>query len=205
LVEALIRTTEPSAVRAARQFVRQHCLHELRPRLLNQMAKLYRPPRVPGGKGEKKWVKGTSRRPTLPRVRLAQLQLITLSKRDQALRDAGLPVANKRRQHPRSFELDSFLWTGKCPHLRGDVVIQVTDEGSGSGLVSPPGNVLHVRTRREENRQVSFVYSERPARRRRPVRWLARILGRGALKRLRRNGVIRDASFAQALLNAWAK
>ncbi len=32
LVEAVIRTTETSAVRAARQFVRDHCLHELTPR-----------------------------------------------------------------------------------------------------------------------------------------------------------------------------
>jgi hypothetical protein len=70
--------------------------------------------------------------------------------------------------------------------------------------VPAPGNVLHIRTRRQGNRLVSFVYLERPVRRRRPVKTLARVLGRGALKRLRRDGVIADASFAQALLNIWA-
>jgi hypothetical protein len=205
LVEAVIRTTEPRAVRAARQFIQEHCLHELTPRALKQLAKHYRPPRVPGGKRRKSPAKGTSRRPTLPRLLLAQLQLEDWSERDQALHDNALPVAAKRRQHPRSFELDSFRWSGKCRYLRGDVVVQVTDEGSGSVLVSPPGNVLHVRTRRDGTRQVSFVYLELPARRRRPVKGLARVLGRGALKRLRRGGLIRDASFAQALLNTWVR
>jgi len=70
-------------------------------------------------------------------------------------------------------------------------------------LVTPPGNVLYVRTRRDGSRKVSFVYLERPARRRRKVSLLARALG-STRKRLRRNGMIRDSSFAQALLNIWA-
>ena len=75
--------------------------------------------------------------------------------------------------------------------MRGDVVIQVTDEGNSSILVTPPGNVLHVARGETETRQVSFVYLERPARRRRQVKSLARALG-CAQKRLRRNGVIRE-------------
>jgi len=204
LVEAVIRTTEPSAVRAARQFVQGHCLHELTPTVLKRLTKLYRPPLVPGGKRGKRAARQTFRRPTLPRLLLAKLHLEDWSERDQALHDAALVVAKKRREHPRSFELESFRCTGKCAYRRGDVVVQVTGEGGGSVLVTPPGNVLHVRTRRDGRRQVSFVYLERPARRRRPVKTLARALGRGAQKRLRRDGLVRDAAFAQALLNAWA-
>lgn len=203
LVEAVIRTTEPSAVRAARQFVRGHCLHELTPQVLKQLAKVYRPPKFPGGKPGKKRVKETSQRPTLPRLLLTQLFREDWPERDQALHDAALPVAKKRRQHPRTFELESFRWPGKCDVLRGDVVIQVTEEGNGSVLVTPPGNVLHVRTRRDSNGQVSFVYVERPARRRRQVKSLARLL-ECAQKRLCREGVIRDPLFARALLNTWA-
>lgn len=204
LVEAVIRTTEPRTVRAARKFVQGQCLHELTPAVLKRLAKLYRPPIVPGGKRGKRRQAVTSKHPSLPRLLLAQLHLEDWSERDQALHDAAMVVAKKRREHPRSFELESFRQTGKCVYQRGDVVIQVTDEGSGDVLVTPPGNILHVRTRRDENHQVSFVYLERPARRRRPVNALARVLGRGALKRLRRGRVIRDAAFARALLNAWA-
>ena len=203
LVEAVIRTTESSAVRAARRFVNDHCLHELTPEMLKQLAKIYRPPQVLGGKRVKKQVRQSSRRPTLPRVLLAQLELITYSERDQHLHDSGFVVAKRRRQHPRSFELESFRVTGKCAYQRGDVVIQVTDEGSGDVLVTPPGNVLHVRTRRDGNRRVSFVYLERPIRRRRRVESLARALGCSE-KRLSRDELIRDSLFAQSLLNTWA-
>lgn len=206
LVEAVVRTTHPHAVQTARQFVQELCVHELSPTVLKRLAKLYRPPIVPGGKRVKKGITGTSRRPTLPRLMLAQLSLLEWSESEQALHDAALSVAKKRRQHPRSYELESFQWTGRCPFQRGDVVVQVTNEGSGNVLVTAPGNVLHVRSRRDHNnRQISFVYLECPDRRRRQLKALSRTLGYGALKRLRRNGKVSDAAFAQELLNVWSK
>jgi hypothetical protein len=205
LVEAMIRTTMPSAVRAALRFVQDHCLHELTPTILKRLTKLYRPPHVPGGQLAKQRNVSGAPRPKLPRLLLAQLDLVKLSEREQALNDSALAVAAKRRKHPRRFELDSFLFTGACPYARDDVVIMITDEGRGKVLVSPPGNVLHVRGRRDGNRQVSFVCLEHPIRRRRPIKSLARALGHGALKRLHRQGLIRDASFAQALLNEWTR
>jgi hypothetical protein len=204
LVEAVVRTTEESVVRAARAFVQAHCLHELTPAVLERLARIYRPPLVPGGARGRKAAARSSRRPTLPRLMLAQLHLETWSAQDQAAHDADLRVAKERREHPRSFELESFRHAGKCPFRRGDVVIQVTNEGGGRILATAPGNVLHVRTRRYGARQVSFVYLECPVRRRRSTTSLARALGRGAKKRLRRNGTVRDADFARALLAAWA-
>jgi hypothetical protein len=204
LIEAVIRTTEPAVVHAAKQFVHELCLHELTPTVLKRLAKLYHPPLIPGGKRGKARQAITSKRPSLPRLLFAQLDLVDWSERDQARHDEGMLVAKKRQEHPRSFELESFSWPGKCIYERDDVVIQVTDEGGGSILVAPPGNALHVRPPRDGNGQVSFVYLERPARRRRSVKALAGALGRGAKKRLRKDGVIRDAKFAQALLNAWA-
>ena len=204
LVEAVIRTTETSAVRAARKFVRDHCLHELTPRVLKRLAKIYRPPLIPGGKRGKKAAKQTSRRPTLPRLLVAQIYLEDWSPRDQKSHDAGLVVAKKRLVHPRKFDLDDFRWPGKCPFRRGDVVMQVTDEGGGSVFATPPGNVLYVRTRHYGSQQVSYVFLECPARRRRQIKTLARALGRGATKSLQRNGLVRDTAFKQALLKAWA-
>jgi len=204
LVEAVVRTTDPSVVRAARNFVQDHCLHELTPTVLKRLLKIYRPPIVPGGKRGKKVAKETFRRPTLPRLLLAQLYLQVWTERDQAMHDAAWVVAKKRRVHPRSFELESFRHTGKCNYQRGDVVIQVTDEGGGRVLVTPPGNVLHVRARHDGKKQVSFIYLECSAQRRRPIKNFSRTLGRDTLKRLRRGGVVRDPAFAQALLRAWA-
>ncbi|MGD9885123.1 MAG: hypothetical protein AB7U95_33985 [Reyranella sp.] len=75
--------------------------------------------------------------------------------------------AEKRREHPRSYELDSFLWVRKCPFQERDKVIQVIDERSAGRFIYVPGNVLYVRTRRGARRTVSFVYVERPSDRRR--------------------------------------
>jgi hypothetical protein len=205
LVEAVIRTSEPSAVREARQFVLKLCLHRLTPTTLKQLARLYRPPLLPGSKRSKRRAPKTFRRPSLPRLLLAQLHLGDWSESEQSLHDAGLPIARKRREHPRTFQLDSFINTGRCPYQRGDVVIQVTDEGGGNVFVAPPGNVLHTRSGREAKANKTSVFVERPVRRRRTVKTLAKSLGHGALKRLRRGGIIRDAAFAQALLNAWAE
>jgi hypothetical protein len=203
LVEAVIRTTERSTVRAARKFVQQHCLHELTPTVLKRLAKLYRPPLVPGGKRGKPRQAMTSKRPSMPRLLLAQLHLTDWSEHEQTLHDRGMVVAKKRRKHSRRFELDDFSYEGKCPFQRGDLVVQVTDEGSSGIFVTPPGNVLHVQTGRSRNKVVSFVFLEQPARRRRQLRLIAQALG-CTQKTLRRQGVIRDWSLAQALLNTWA-
>ena len=205
LVEAIIRTSDASATRAARKFVLDHCLHELTPTVLTRLAKLYRPPVVPGGKRGKKVAMQISSRPTLPPLLLAQLGLEEWSDKEQAIHDAGLLVARKRREHPRTFQQDSFIITGKCAYKRGDVLIQVTDEGGGNVLVAPPGNVLHTRSGRDGKANKTSVYVERPAHRRRSIKTLTRALGRGSKKALERDGVVRDTAFAQALLKTMAK
>jgi hypothetical protein len=109
LVEAVVRTTETDTVRSARQFVRELCLHELTPAVLKHLAKLYRPPHVPGGQPRKLNNKEVSIRPALPRLLLGQLRLVDWSEREQAFHDTALAVAKRRREHPRNFELDSFM------------------------------------------------------------------------------------------------
>ncbi len=203
LVEAVIRTTESKTVRAARQFVREQCVHELTPTVLRRLARLWRPPDFPAGQSFERRGSISAKRPALPRLLIAQLYLEDYSEQEQALHDAAVPVAEKRRKHPRSFELDAFLHIGKCPYRRDDVVVQVTDQGNRSYLVTPPGNVLHVRTKRVGTKLLSVVCLERPAGRRRQLKPMARAMGYSQ-KRLHRNGVVRDASFAQALLNTWA-
>jgi len=201
LIEAVVRSTDPSVVRAARQFVKDNCLHELSPEVLKRLKAIYRPPQ--GGGGGKGSAKKTSNRPVLPRVLLAQLQLVDWSDREQQHHDEGLAVANKQRKHPRTWETDDFRQLGKCKYQRGDVIIQVTDEGHGKMLVAAPGNVIHVTPPLHEGSKiVSFVYLERPARKRRQLKAVAKSLG-CAQKALRRDGVIQKLTFKKALLKAW--
>ena len=84
------------------------------------------------------------------------------------------------------------------------MVIQVTDEGAGKVLVSPPANVLLIRRRQDAKGRVTFVYLEHASQRRREVGKLGHQLGPGSLRQLRRDGLIRDKAFAQSLLGLWA-
>jgi hypothetical protein len=204
LMEAAIRTTDSSVVSSARKFVSDLCLDELTPEFLKQLDKLYQPPKIPGGNNTKGEMKGTSRRPELTRYLLAQLVLGDWSPREQELHDAGLPQAKKHRKHPRSWIMDDFPWYGKCPYVKGDSVFQVIDEGDGNVFVTNPGKVIHVMPKEQiGNKVVSFVYIERPERRRRRINTLAKAIGCKE-KKLRRKGLIRDRSIVQKLLNTWA-
>jgi hypothetical protein len=202
LIEAVASTTDPAAVASARQFVRDNCLQQLTPKMTKKLCAIYEPPRVSGGRrGRRGKKKSTQHGPPL---RLAQLELQDWSEADQEAHDAAQAIALKKRKHPKTYELESFRMPGTCRYARDDVVIQVLDEGKKCVYVSPPGNVLHTATRKTKRGQVSFVYLERPGyQNRRQVAALARRLGKGALKKLRRDGLVRNRNFANSLLQAW--
>lgn len=202
LLEAAIRTNEPSAVAAAKDFVNGLCIHELTPALLDRLAKLYRPPLFPKGETATKRKPRAPIAPSLDRVFLAQLELEKWSEHDEATHRRGLTAAKTRRMHTRNFQLESFRVPGKCIYRRRDVVIQVTEEGAKGAFVSPPGNVVHVLTRRDRNKTTSFVYLESPIRRRREVRVLGRELGYDRLTYFFRDGLIKDSTFARVLLRS---
>jgi hypothetical protein len=199
LLEVAIRTTDPKVVSVARKFVQENCLDELTPKFLNHLSKLYRPPIFPGGRK----MMGTSLRPALHRVLLAQFDVGDWSEREQRIHDEGLLEAKKHREHLGRWETCGLLHYGKCPFQPGDTVLQVTDEDRGRFMVAPPGKVIHVNEpRREAHKLVTFYYIERPNRRQRSVKSLAKALG-CKQKLLRRKGVVRGQVFVQSLLKVW--
>lgn len=205
LVEAIVRTTDARAVKAARKFVNGLCLHELTPDALRRLGKIYKPPKIPAGDRGKKAPRRTLGGPALPRIHIAQIDWEVWSDEDQVMHDQGEVVAQKRLKNPDNCILEDFRVTGTHSYRPRDLVVQVTNEGGGKHLVSPPGNVLYIRKRKKGNCRVAFIYLERPNRRRRDQKTLARHLGPGALKRLRKDGEVRGAAFKKALLQAFTK
>jgi len=204
LMEAAVRSTDPDVARSARKFVKDLCLDELTPEFLRQLGKLYQKPKFLGNRKAKGKMEGTSSRPALPRLLLAQLKPTNWSEREQGLHETGLSEAKKHRRHSRSWIIDDFSWDGKCPFQKDDKVLQATDEGGGNVFITAPGRVIHVTPKeRVGNRLVSFVFLERPDLRRRRIQNLARVIG-CEVRKLKRGGLVRDRSFAQALLGTWA-
>ena len=205
LVEAAVSTTDRAAIRAARSFVEGLCLQQLTPERLKQLAKLYRPPRFSAGGRRHRRRQRRPASPDLPRLILVQLVPERWSERDDQVHDRGLTLAKKRQRHHRGYELEDFRWTGKNPFGVGDQVMLVTKETAGRVLASAPGNITHIERDRARQREAetSFVYVERPTRRRRNVRSLAGMVGYPR-RVLLRNGAVRSRDLTERLLMRWA-
>lgn len=204
LLEAVVRTSEARTVEAVRKFVRNLCLYELTPKMLSRLEGIYRPPKVLGGGARRVARTRLGPRPALPRVFIANLHNEVWSKALWETHGKGLASGRKNRQHPRSYEADSFRQSGRCPYRRGDVVVQAVDEGRGKVLVARPAGVYHTHSRRSKEGLATFVYLELPAGKRRRLGAVARMLGRGWKKRLLQGGLV-SGRLAEPLLRALAR
>ena len=133
---------------------------------------------------------------------LAQLKDIDPPEGSESAEELGTRVARRRMKRPRLHELEDFWRAGRCPFKRGDMVVQVFDQGNGSRMVYPPGNVIYTKPWPNGKKRCTFVYLERPKRRGIALERLAESIGYGAKKRLGRNGHVRH-DFAQQLLAAF--
>jgi len=203
LIEVLLATTERSAVAAARKFVHGLCKQRLTPTVIKRLNKIYRPPNNFGqARGKKKQPSETRR--TIPPVKLALLKLESWPEKIQQAHDRGLTEAKRRRQRRARYLIDAFRWSGNAPFKRDDIVMQVTDDGNGRKLMSPPGPVVHVR-RFPSARKSSFVYVEIPSEtRRRSIKAVAKQLGERNAKRFQRGGLV-SKELANKLLAFWSK
>jgi len=203
LVEAVVATSDPRAVSSGREFVRGLCTDPLGPKHLASLQKFYRPPKYLGSRlGARKRLR---RRPHAqsPVLRIVQLNLMEWPSEEHELHRLGLRLAREDREHGRGWEVQSFRITGKCRIAENEVVVQVIDEGERK-IVEPPGKVLKVVPRRTRRGRVAYIYAEVPKVARRPaVRTLARLLGRGALKLLGRDGLVRDQRLIERLQHYW--
>lgn len=201
LVEAVVRTTHRRTTKEAKEFVISQCAvaQRLVPSRLAELSALYRPPKFAGGGGRKR----IKRAPASPQLRLVQLREEKWSDRQQNVSDRARPHAAKQRKHSRGYLLDEFLWTGGCNLKLGDTVIQSVLQTNGDVFLDPPGDIVMIKRGRDEGKEFSVIFLERPDSRRRSKGALVRSLGRGSRKLLEKNGLVRNAAFASKLARAF--
>lgn len=205
LIEAMVSTSDRAIVAAARRFVRSLCLEALTPQSLEVLGRSYRPP--VGSRTRRARTRTASRSvPATAPLRVVQLTRVELTDAEAALAREGLESAKAAREHGRGWEIQSYRLHGRCHESRHDLVIQVVHEGGGRRLVEPPGKVVSVVRRRLNSRSVAVVHVEVPkAKRRARLELLARRIGRGALRALQQNGLVRDQEIANRVLRYWAQ
>ena len=200
LVEAVLESTDRSVVTSALRFVREQAVQRVLPEYARTMLKLYKPAKF-GASGE-----GTPNHglPATPVVHVVHLVYENWSEAETAFDERETQIAARLRKRPRQSVVDAFRWTGGCVIQKGDIVIQVTAEGRGRKLVSPPANVLRVRRYGKTGRPIRFVYVEVPtAQRRKALKVVRKRLPGRAARTMSRNSTVRRASQVRALLGAW--
>jgi hypothetical protein len=188
LLEAVVLTNDRLVVTEARAFVVSIAKNELGP-----LQKIYRPPRLPSlgmlGASRK-----SARQVPVPNIRAVHLVDQHWSNRDRVEQEAGEKIAERYREHGRSWKTECFRWLGPHSFKHKERVLMITRKGARQ-LVDPPGKVLCTRSYATGKGRATFIYLELRHRRRRDLKSVAKHLGRSAMKRLARSGVLnRDLS-----------
>ena len=174
LDEAAILTTEPAAVRRARDFIDRLCSEPVSPRYLEECKKLYRPPHFTNAPGPN--------RHGPPPTTHAKLWIVNL--RDYSVPDSeirryrkGEKKAKKLVADTLHYEMDNFHWPNK-PRMAtelefGDWVIQVLRRKDKTILVYPPGRfiLLDRYTRDSKSGKERYVFHLEVPRRGQTIPW----------------------------------
>lgn len=200
--EAVVRTTDPSTVKASRAFVESFRYMELGPESLEKLKGIYHRPTNVGVPHVKRRAPRKKSGQTMPRLFLVQLKDVDYSEEEQGRSDQGRLAVRKYRKHPRVWKQEEFRWIGKNPFKRDDRIIQIHTDENGKALVAVPAIVYGIDPpKKMKGKSVSFVYLERPDHRRRSVESVAKKIGCSA-KKLLTNRQVRQHNFALNLLDA---
>jgi hypothetical protein len=209
LIEAVAHGTVPDLVQQSARFVESLRGEHVTLEHAQQMAKVYRPPKI-GGRARQITRKNTKLVPGHARTWVVQLARTQWDVQDYAAQKKGMPIAKHRLTSTRRFEVDDFSWTGaefarrvKC----GDLAVQVLEEKSRRIMVYPPARVLHIRnyTTMKGNRS-SIVFLETPkALRRKTLAQVREALGRAGALLHPKSGLtlLRDAQLNHRLHQLW--
>jgi hypothetical protein len=199
LVEAAVSLTTRPSVAQARGFVQDVAKSPMGEQFLKRLVKIYRPPRVGGGKRRRQ-----QRVPTQERLAEgAPLNLIRLvpmewGPAEWQADEAGIQEARKLKR--RGFKLDSFSWRKlKLPSM-DEQVLMLTTYSSRNAVLAPPGRLLAARKVRGLDEYV--IQIELPPKNKRKLGRVRKQLSRSTMKRLKRDGRLAP-KHAAALRGLW--
>lgn len=205
LIEVILSTKDKKVVSDAKDFINERCLYELGPKTLEDLDKIYRPPKGFGVKrtNKQKNKSDDGEIPEIDRLQLAQLIYTDPPPGSESAQKAGLNVAKKRMEKPKRHKLCNFWLSGKCYYKRDDIIIQVHNEGNGHYMISPPARIHHIRKWNGIKTNATFIYMEVPNKKRVGLKKLATQLD-CTQKILLRDGKV-SREIGKKLLKYWEK
>ncbi len=211
LDEAAILTTDPSAVRRAREFIDRVCSEPVRTEYLGKCKSIYRPPRLSGLRAGSK---DRQNRATHAKLWLVNLVEASVPESEVERYEQGEVRAEKLVKDQGRSTTTSFHWPRKPKMTNelelGDWIIQIVTYKDKTILVYAAGQLLFVDTyvRDPERGKERWVFHLEIPRRGETMTWKAfgratkSFFGRGAPSKPRTKP-IRDVQVADGLLSLW--
>ena len=211
LDEAAILTTDPAAIRRAREFIDRLCTEPVRREYLEECKRVYKPPRFNGQRANGK---SRQRRVKHAKLWIVGLRECSIPESEVERYERGEANAEKQVKDEARATRESFHWPYKPRMARelefGDWIIQVTKYKDESIAVSPPGQLLLIDSyiRDVDSGKERWVFHLEVPRRRETLTWrefrraAKAVLGTDALT-APRTQPIRDTQVADSLLGLW--
>ena len=194
LQEAVFKTSDRKSIRESKKFIEQLCGIELGPAQLKALNKIYRPPKIAGGKGVK--AINPKKNVSLPGFYICLLETREFSKGHEEPLKQGRVEAKKMRINIRRHQVEEFEWTGTFRAKKGDIVMQIVHE-PGKEMVSPPGVIINIKS--WGNYKKSFVFVEVPVKRRKNLTWFSKRIESRVLNRSGK----KDSVIAHKIIELW--
>jgi len=197
LVEAILKTSDKKTIQEAKAFINSYCKLEMGEEQLKRLQKKYRKPKFIGAKENNK--KSPEKRfQSSTAFYVYHLKYEDYSKDERIQSAKGKEEVKNKRLRKTRHKVDEFLWTGKFPPKKGDIIMQVTDNGDNA-YVSPPGTVIH--QRRWKNK--TMCYLEVATKRRKSLKYFKKHLSGKDRKLIDRSGK-RNNNFVEAVNSIWS-
>jgi hypothetical protein len=155
LDEAALVTTDSDVARRLRNWFSDRMQAPVTPRWLLHCRSIYRPPKGGVRRGK------DARMPLARGVWLLGIGPTDYPESEKSAFSSGEKVASARLRNSRRYRVDSIRWTGKADFERGDLVVQIWQNGKTE--VHPHSTLLNIkRTRVNRNAPVTYLYLEMP-------------------------------------------
>ncbi|MEO8085545.1 MAG: hypothetical protein ABI763_01925 [Bacteroidota bacterium] len=200
MTDAIIKTSDKRSIRDAKIFINKFCSTEEGEEKLKHKQRIYREPRFVGPPGNTSRNRSSEniKQPPFYIYQLAVGEYYEYEKRQSVI--GKKEAAQRRVRKPRHF-VDEFLYDHKFLPQKGDIIIQVVQEGKNT-FVCPAGYVIHKRRWKSNNVENTLCYVEIPTVKGKNLKFVNQKLNLKEKKLLKRSGRINKA-FAEKLIALW--
>jgi hypothetical protein len=162
LTESVFSTTDPNAVKDAKEFIMSNCGTELSEDKLKELNKIYIEAKQNSNKrfGAKIKVKKNEDQ----KIYVCKLRACEYTEEEENDSKIGLNLYAKNNKVPDRHSIDSFIWDGKLSFKVGDSIMQIIKDGDMIKIY-PLSRLVYIMKAKSKGKTIYHCFVELPSRR----------------------------------------